>query len=318
MFATYLSLFVLIALFVLFAWLVTRAWRARNIFVKIGGVLLAGLLTVLLGILSVASIRGLVLANAPRNFPVADLQVQGTPEQVARGEEIARFLCAACHTQNGEPPLAGGKNLADDIGMPLGDIYPPNLTPAGELSGWSDGEILRAIREGAHKSGRPLAGMPVQNLKHLSDEDVQAVIAYLRSQPAVQNQTPPLRTTLLTAVLVGAGLFDFSAEPIQAPVVAPPRAATWEYGEYLVNISDCRDCHGPDLSGGRPPNPVGPNLRAVVGWTKEDFIQTMRTGVRANGDPLKPPMPWKNIGSLDDTGLTAMYEYLKALPPAED
>jgi hypothetical protein len=42
----------------------------------------------------------------------------------------------------------------------------------------------------------------------------------------------------------------------------------------------------------------------------------MRTGVRANGDPLKPPMPWKNIGSLDDTGLTALYEYLKALPPA--
>jgi mono/diheme cytochrome c family protein len=201
MFATYLSLFILIALFVLFAWLVTRAWRARNVFVKFGGVLLAGLLTVLLGVLSAAAIRGLVMANAPRNFPVADLQVQGTTEQVARGEEIARFLCAACHTQNGEPPV-GGKNLADDIGMPLGDIYPPNLTPTGELSGWSDGEILRAIREGTHKNGRPLA-MPVQNLKHLSDEDALAVIAYLRSQPAVQNQTPPLRPTLLTAVLVG-------------------------------------------------------------------------------------------------------------------
>jgi hypothetical protein len=67
---------------------------------------------------------------------------------------------------------------------------------------------------------------------------------------------------------------------------------------------------------GKPPNPVGPNLRAVAGWTKEDFIQTMRTGVKPDGNPLKPPMPWKNIGSMNDTDLTALYEYLKALPPA--
>jgi mono/diheme cytochrome c family protein len=101
-------------------------------------------------------------------------------------------------------------------------------------------------------------------------------------------------------------------------VSAPPVAASREYGEYLVRISDCRDCHGPDLSGGKPPSPIGPNLRVVGYWTKEQFFTAMRTGERPGGSPIKPPMPWKQIGILDDTQLQAMYEYLHTLPPVDE
>lgn len=315
MFTTYLSFLILVLFFVLFGWLTVKAWQARRAAVRIVGVMLAGLITLLSALIIGLSIRGFVISQTPRNFPIADLQVQGTPEQIAHGEKMVTFLCAACHSATGELPLTGGRNLADDIGLPLGDIFGPNLTPAGDLSNWTDGEILRAIREGTHKTNRPMA-MPVQNLKNLSDIDVQAIIAYLRSQPAVSNQVPPLRPTLLSEIMIGAGLFDFSAKPISGPVIAPPSEGSQEYGEYLINISDCRDCHGPDLSGGKPPSPPGPNLRAVAGWTPDDFIRAMRTGIKPDGAELKAPMPWKQIGAMDDTWLQAIYQYLKGLPPA--
>ena len=81
-----------------------------------------------------------------------------------------------------------------------------------------------------------------------------------------------------------------------------------------MSYSDCRDCHGEKLDG-RPsaPVPPGPNLRVVKGWTAEQFISTLRTGTNPSGHALKPPMPWKQIGRMDETELTALYEYLRLL-----
>ena len=87
-------------------------------------------------------------------------------------------------------PLIGGLDLGKDSPAPVGNIVSLNLTPAGELKDWSDGEIMRALRNGAHKNGRPLL-MPINRLRSLSDDDMQSVIACLRSQPAVQNPMPP-------------------------------------------------------------------------------------------------------------------------------
>jgi mono/diheme cytochrome c family protein len=241
--------------------------------------------------------------------------VAAAPEQIERGKHLATVSCAACHSPNGELPLSGGKNLAQDTGLPLGDLYPPNLTPAGELTGWSDGEILRAIREGVHKSGRPLLVMPAQNLRNLSDEDVQAVVAYLRSQPAVQHETPPMNPSLLAVILTGAGIVEFNVRPVTGPVIAPPKGPTKEYGQYIVSFQDCRDCHGKDLTGGKPPAPVGPSLRVIAGWTQEQFIKTIRTGVDPSGHALKEVMPWKTYAKMDDIELAAVYAYLHDLPP---
>jgi mono/diheme cytochrome c family protein len=190
----------------------------------------------------------------------------------------------------------------------MGVIHAPNLTPGGELRDWTDGEIMRAIREGTHQNGRPLL-MPVVSFKYFSDEDVQALIAFLRSQPAVQNETPVTDPSLLTAFFLGVNLLNIDAKPVGS-VSAPPKEASAAYGEYVLNTLGCRDCHGADLQGGKPPLPQGPHLGAVKGWTQEQFVSALRTGATPSGKVLSAEMPWQVYGRMDDVELAALYAYL--------
>ncbi len=311
-----IGLVILVALIVLFLWLAARAWRSRRAIIKWPGVIFSGLLALLLIAVTAVIGIGLYKLYAPRNIPVQDVTIAGTPEQIARGEHLATVICAACHSAKGTAPLSGGANLSADTGMPLGDLYPPNLTPAGRIAGWSDGEILRAMREGVAQDGRLLMMPAVANLAHLSDEDAQAIVAYLRSQPATPSQIPPTQPSLLLAALVGAGVVDINFPVLTGPVSAPPKAATAAYGEYIVSYSDCRSCHGANLDGKvQPPAPPGPNLTAIVpNWSQQDFFTAMRTGVDVTGHQIRPPMPWKQVGMLDDVELAALYQYLHSLP----
>jgi len=209
--------------------------------------------------------------------------------------------------------MSGGRDIASDSPLPIGTLVPPNLTPGGPLQSWSDGEIMRAIRDGVHQNGRTLL-MPTENLRNLSDEDVAAVIAYLRSQPAIQNETPPINMSPVLAFFFGAGLAGQIPPPVTAPVVAPPKGPTAEYGAYIVSYNDCRSCHGADLNGstGGGLGPPAPSARAIVtGWTRDQFIQAMRTGVDPSGHAIQPPMAWKAYGQMDDEELTALYTYLR-------
>jgi mono/diheme cytochrome c family protein len=205
--------------------------------------------------------------------------------------------------------LSGGKNLSDDVGLPLGSLYASNLTPSGDLKNWTDGEILRALRWGMHRSGRALA-MPVQSTSQLSDADAQALVAYLRSQAPVENKLPATSPSLLLGILIGANQFDLNAAPDAGAIAAPARGTTKEYGQYLVNITDCKACHGEDLTGGKPPAPQGSSLFVVKGWTPAQFETAMRTGVLPDGDVMEEVMPWKTLAKMDDVDLAAMYAYL--------
>jgi mono/diheme cytochrome c family protein len=242
--------------------------------------------------------------------------VAATAEQISRGKYLSQILCSGCHSPDDELPMRGGKNLSDDVGLPLGSLYAANLTPGGDLKNWSDGEILRALRWGAHKSGRALA-MPSKATSQLSDADAQAIVAFLRSQPAVQNQLPSTSPSLLLGILLGAGQFDLSVAPDTGPVVAPPRGATVEYGQYVINIADCKACHGDDLAGGKPPAPQGPSLYFVRGLTKEQFLIAMRIGLAANRPQKEDVMPWKTYARMDEVDLAAIYATLHSLPLAQ-
>jgi hypothetical protein len=151
----------------------------------------------------------------------------------------------------------------------------------------------------------------------MSDEDLLAVIAYLRSQPATGEPTPgPLdRPTLLGVVMMGAGMLPQGPPPITGVITAPPRGPTVEYGEYILSYQDCRDCHGEDLNGGVEGQlaPIGPTLKHIKSWTQEQFVTAMRTGVTPSGKQMEETMPWKAIGRLDDDELAAMYAYLASL-----
>jgi mono/diheme cytochrome c family protein len=309
---------VMLLLAILLGWVTSRAWRTKNRLIKWAGTLVGGLLTLVVALVSVVTLIGLIKGYSKVNTPAPDLVVAATPELVARGEHIADTFCAGCHSLTGELPMAGGRDLGKDAAINLGAYVASNLTPAGPLKDWTDGEIFRALRDGIDKDGRTLAIMSTTRGRNLSDEDVQAVIAYLRNQPAVANETldPPDQPNLLAMVLLGAGLLPKAEPPIEGAISAPPKGSTVEYGEYLFSYNDCRDCHGMDLKGGVEGQltPIGWNLELVKGWTEEDFITTMRTGVDPNGYTLSPNMPWKNIGRMDDVELAAMYVYLMAMP----
>jgi hypothetical protein len=163
-----IAIVVLVALVLLFAWLARRAWRARNAIVKWVGVVLAGLLTLVLALATIVAVIGFYKLYAPAGNPVANVKVQGTPDQIARGQKFAN-ICAGCHSTTTALPLDGGnQNFVEG----LGTLFAPNLTPGGPLKDWSDGEIIRATREGVHQTGRPLIVMPSETFRYFSDGDV--------------------------------------------------------------------------------------------------------------------------------------------------
>ncbi len=308
----------LVLVTILFGYLLTRAWRAQNALVKWGGTILAGLMTLVMALISLVTAGGFYQSYAPRGSAPTDLKVAMSPEQVARGEHLANTMCVSCHSMNNQLPLSGGRDIGKDSPLPIGSYIALNLTPGGPLRHWSDGEIMRALTEGVDRTGSPLAVMSSNAVRYLSDEDKQAVIAYLRSQPAVTTATvEPDQPNLLAFMLVGAGVVKLTP-PLTGPVVAPPKGATAEYGKYIVDYSDCRSCHGQDLTGGTDPTmPHGANLRVVRGWTAEQFISTFRTGIDPAGHVLAPMMPWMVLARLDDVELTAIYTYLHGLGTAQ-
>jgi mono/diheme cytochrome c family protein len=259
-----------------------------------------------------------LLGQRPDN-PITQLSVQQTPDKVARGRYLVTAVpgCVSCHASDptAEPPVLDGAQM-HDIAV-FGEFWAPNLTPGGRLKDYTDGALERAIREGVGHDGRALAIMPSNNFKLMPDEDVESIIAYLRTQPSVDHATPPLKPNLLGYVLIGTGLAAPSVQPPVANVSAPARGTSAAYGEYLSQIGDCRACHGEVLDGqnrstGAPP---GPNLRVVKGWTAEQFIQTLRTGVDPSGHALdRSVMPWPQVGRATDEDLRALHAYLQSLP----
>ena len=226
-------------------------------------------------------------------------------------------MCSACHSPvSGKLPLSGGHDSFEDIPIPLGVATPPNLTPGGRIDEWSDGELLRAIREVTYPNGHLMPMMGSQTFWVFSQEDLHSIISYLRSQPEVASTEPPEQSlTLVTLAMMTVGIMPVRAVPDPAVRAVVPRARTAEYGEYVAGFIDCAICHGDDLSGGTNPlAPLGPNLVTVQSWTLDQFVVAMRTGVSPTRGALDPDeMPWKNIGLLDDDELGALYEYIKSV-----
>lgn len=319
MFGNFVSLVVLVALVVLFGWLAKRAWGAKRWFVKFPGVILAGLVALVILVVVFVAGKGMAMAYFPASEPVTNLKVEGTPEQIARGKYIAYIGCAGCHGNKGEFPLSGGFDLANDIPLPIGSMVSANLTPGGVLKDRTDGELYRVIRHGIAKDGTLSVMMSLMPYRQLSDDDIKALIAFLRSQAPVEtNIKSGDDLNLLAALLFGAGMLP-TPDPINKnSIAAPAKGVNAQYGKYVATFGECRGCHGPNMTGS-PPNPAQPegvpNPRPLVGtWTREQFIQTMRTGIKPTGQPFPQQMPWVNASRMSDEDLSALYEYLRAAP----
>jgi mono/diheme cytochrome c family protein len=321
-----LILLVVIGLGGLLGWLTYRALRARKLWVKIVGGLGAGLLTLVLATVAFFGGKGVAQLYFPGAPPAPELAVAGTPEQIARGEYLVTIACMGCHTQvgadgnpSGRHPLSGGFNLseADGFGF-IGDMVTENLTPGGKLAGYSDGELFRVLRYSVNQQGHTLGVMSFMPYRELSDDDTEAIIAYLRSLPP----TPTAgltgdRLNFVGAAMLGAGMFGEPPPPAPATIAAPPQGTTAEYGKYVATFGECRGCHGPEMTGSPATSisPAVPNPRPFVGTlTLEQFTAMMHSGVRPDGRPFPATMPWENASHMNDDDLVALYTYLTTQP----
>src|SRR4029077_11507321 len=310
-----ICLIALIAIAALLTWWGFRGWRVRNSLLKWGSLGLAGVLLLTVSSVSALLIAGMLKQHA-RSAPIPDLKVEATPDRIARGMALVDGFCSARHSTTGR--LTGGLDIGEPFPISVGSFVSSNLTPAGPLKHWSDGEIFRAIRNSVDADGRWLTVMSYTNAGRLSDDDTKAVIAYLRSVPAAGEPTPnpPDQLSLSGVVMLGAGVLPSGKPVITGRITAPPKGPTLQFGEYILSYQDCRQCHGPRLTGGVPGQlgPFGPDLNLVRDWRLAEFITTMRTGIDPNGRELSGQMPWRPIGRMDDEELAAVYEYLTHLP----
>ncbi|HEX2188535.1 MAG TPA: hypothetical protein VHG51_06525, partial [Longimicrobiaceae bacterium] len=274
------------------------------------------------------------------DVPLPDLApsaVGDTAGLVARGEYLVRTaaVCGHCHAadpRDPDGPLSGGLAFRN---WRLGTVRAANLTPdvATGLGAWTEAEIVRAIRAGEDREGRVLAPvMPYAWLHGMGDRDALAVARYLKSLEPVRNEVRNRPSLVYRAArLLFLGPVEARREP------APPRAPTAEYGRYLaVHVSLCADCHtprggirsGPDRDrlfagdasppGGfpaRPANLTPDTATGIGGWSEEEFLRTLRTGVNPAGDTLHPFMPWREYRRMTDADLRAIYRYLRTVPP---
>jgi mono/diheme cytochrome c family protein len=293
------------------SWLALRLWRARRPLVKwLGGVavsIFAAACLLLVG----AALAGYWRLNRSYDNPVHPIAAEATPERLQRGERFHSY-CSGCHAAELGAALTGQNFLGEDA-PPIGVFHAPNLTPV-HLGDWADGEIVRAIREGVHRNGRSLLIMPSRHLRHLSDEDVLSIVAYLRSLPPEGEATAANNLNLLGAIMVlPAPIFE-AQPPSSGPVIAPPPGPTADYGTYLSSFT-CDICHGADGLGD-PEFPSPPLIGIPLAWNERAFIDFMRTGVRPDGSSVdEERMPWKDMSAFlsDDEELRAIYAHLARL-----
>jgi mono/diheme cytochrome c family protein len=279
------------------------------------GVIIAGLAVLVLIGLSAIYLISQDKLNKVYTIPPTGLVIPSDIASIERGKHLVTVFgqCQTCHQDD-----FSGK--VEDEGLLVGRIVFPNLTSGkgGIGSQYTDEDWVLAIRHGVKPDGKGGIVMLANLFYNLSDQDLAAIIAYLKSLPPVDHELPktrigPLGRWQLLQVpdLIPAQVIDHdSPRP-----VAPQPGVTVEYGKYLATI--CHLCHGPNLSGGEGPG-AGVNITPggeVGGWSEADFIHTLRTGTTPNGKNLDPElMPWKVVGQMTDDELKAVWLYLQSVP----
>lgn len=257
------------------------------------------------------------------------------------------MACGNCHTpKDAEGRPVPGKELAGGgvaVDIPPFAVTSSNITPDIEtgIGAWTDAEVKRAITHGERpnrgpQAGKPLAAMMAANFfKALLPRDLDAVVVYLRSVPAVRNSLPapvyraPVRREALAEAERG-----FTERDMQDPV---------RRGAYLATIAHCLECHTPmdkgvlqfDTAlgaGGRPFLPafikglpegwkgsVSRNItshpeQGLRGWSDAQIKRAITQGIGPDGRKLREPMAYAWYAGIRDEDLDAVVAYLRSLP----
>jgi len=275
--------------------------------------------------------------------------VDRSAARIERGRYLFETVsaCGDCHspgdwTRFGGPVapanVGKGRVMPEAMGLP-GTIVAPNLTSDAQTGAarWSDGQLMRAIREGIGHDDRPLFPlMPYADYASMSDEDVQALVAFIRTLPPVVNPLPPTRINFPVNLLIKS-----APKPV-GKVPAPDRGDPVAYGRYLTRIAGCQSCHTPNahgeiveeelLSGGREfpfsdavkvvSANITPDTATGIGQlTEEQFLDKFYQykEYAEKGSPVVPlanntVMPWLGYARFEPADLRAIYAFLRTVP----
>ena len=259
----------------------------------------------------------------------------GAETPVERGSYLVRGIvaCGNCHTPHTAEGTVPGEELAGALNAEEAAFtaYAGNITPDSEtgIGRWSDADLGRAIREGVRPDGSLIGPpMPIGLYRGISDEDLAAIVAYVRSVPAVRNSLPK-------------SVYRIPLPPSYGPpvgkVAAVDRSNHVAYGAYLAGpLGHCIECHTPMTPTGRDfgkrtgaggdsfAGPWGVSVAANITPHPTDGIATysdaelktvITTGRRPNGVPLQPPMGIAFYARMNDADLDAVIAYLRSLAP---
>ena len=300
---------------------------------------------VILGILglTVAGVAAWVLLNGLPTYPVEPnaTRVDVTPARVSRGRDLVTMMCASCHLDSATRTLSGKRMV--DAPPEFGVIYAPNITRHAErgIGRWSDGDVLRLLRTGIRPDGRYVPPyMP--KLPRAADEDLAAIVAYLRSDDPLVAPTETAPPTSTPGFLTKA-LARLVWSPLPYPealLTAPDDSAPLARGRYLANdLLDCYGCHSADFKtvdvlhpersagfyqgGNRLRDADGqdvvsanltPDAQTGIGaWSEDALVRALTRGQRPDGTTTRYPMlPY---AALSDADARAIHAYLRTLAP---
>jgi cytochrome c553 len=280
------------------------------------GFLLVGIVGLVILLIVAAQLVAEARLRRTYDVEAATIVIPDDAASIERGRELVTAgRCRDCHGVN----LAGKVSLNEPG---IGRVYASNLTSGkgGVGQTYTDADWVRAIRHGVAPDGRSLVVTPAQFYYYLSDEDLGAIVAYLKSLRPVDHEVPqpsvgPLGRLFLT-------LFNpqdwLPAEKIDHTAPRPPTpvpGVTAEYGKYLAQTATCLVCHG---RGGYDPDISAAPGGGINDWTEEEFLSAMRTGWTPDGHRWDDSyMPWRSTSEMSDDDLRALWRYLQTLPPGK-
>src|SRR5882672_4288903 len=277
-------------------------------------------------VLGLAAIAANLLADRKRvrvvKVDVTAVAVPADAAALASGKYLFESRgCSECHGSNGK-----GRVMID---APNGlYVKSPNITAGGNVvAQYTVEDWVRVVRHGVKADGRPVLIMPSQDYNRLSDADVGALIAYVKSLLPVSGEPAEIRFPFLIKALYVVGLVPDAAEVIDhtlPPAAAVPVGPTVEHGKYVANM--CIGCHGPGLSGGKIPGappewPAASNLTpgegtALARYASAENLRAMfRSGRRPDASAVSTAMPFESLRALNGTDVDALYAYLKTVAP---
>lgn len=250
-----------------------------------------------------------------------------------RGTYLMRSIvaCGNCHTPKGpqgdlpDKELAGGVIFQEDAFTAVS----PNITPDPEtgIGKWTDAQIIAAIREGKRPDGTIIGPpMPIALYRGMADDDVKAIVAYLRSVKPIANKAAKSQYKIALPPSYG---------PPVASVAPVARTDKLAYGKYLASsLGHCVECHSTPGANGAPDfinqtggggmqfnGPWGVSHAANITpaalgkYSDDDIKNAVTKGVRPDGSRLMPPMAYAYYRNIAPADLDAIVAYLRTLKP---